>query len=206
MRNRTLFLSLVLVVLFSLSNLFAQADNKVDYNVVNTSKLTIKGTSTLHDWKVNANIINGNLAVDNGSSETTAIANLGDLSEMKVIIPVKGLKSGESGMDDKMDDALKAEDNPTITYVLNKVDSVVYNDKSKDEFMVNTYGTLTIAGKSKNIEMKVNGKINGNNIVFTGEKKLLMTDFGVDPPTAFFGVMKSGNEITIVYNIVLAKK
>lgn len=206
MRNRTLFLSFILVVLFSMSNLFAQADNKVDYNIIKSSKLTIKGTSTLHDWKVNANIINGNLAIENGSSEASTIANLGDLSAMKVVIPVKGLKSGESGMDDKMDDALKTDDNPTITYSLNKVDSVVYNDKSKDDFTVNTYGTLTIAGKSKNIEMKVNGKVDGNNIVFSGEKKLLMTDFGVDPPTAFFGVMKSGNQITIVYNIVLAKK
>ncbi len=206
MKSRTLFLSFSLVVLFSLSNLFAQADSKADYNIINSSTLTIKGTSTLHDWKVDAKIINGNLTIDNGSSETSVVANLGDLSAMKVVIPVKGLKSGESGMDDKMDDALKADDHPAITYALNKVDSVVYNDKSKDEFTINTYGTLTIAGVSKNIEMKVNGKVDSNNIAFTGEKKLLMTDFGVVPPSAFFGVMKSGNEITIDYNLVLAKK
>lgn len=206
MKSRTLFISIALVVLFSLSNIFAQADSKEDYNIVNTSKITVKGTSTLHDWKAEAKVIKGNLTVIKGNDDANAIANLGDLSGMKVVVPVKELKSGESGMDDKMDDALKADDNPNITYTLNKVDSLIYKDSSKQAFTINTYGTLNVAGKSKNIEMKVNGKIDGNNIVFTGEKKLLMTDFGVDPPTAFFGVMKSGNQITIVYNVVLAKK
>lgn len=206
MKSRTLFISIALVVLFSLSNIFAQADSKEDYNIVNTSKITVKGTSTLHDWKAEAKVIKGNLTVIKGNDDANAIANLGDLSGMKVVVPVKELKSGESGMDDKMDDALKADDNPNITYTLNKVDSLTYKDSSKQAFTINTYGTLNVAGKSKNIEMKVNGKIDANNIVFTGEKKLLMTDFGVDPPTAFFGVMKSGNQITIVYNVVLAKK
>jgi polyisoprenoid-binding protein YceI len=205
MKTLRLAITLLSFCLLSVSSLFAQAVNQVDYIITNGSTIKLDGTSTMHSFHLNSKVISGDMEFASGNG-ANAIDSVGDVTAMKVVIPVKDLKSGEDGLDEKMRDALKADDNPNITYVLNKADSVVYSGTSKTEFTMNTEGALTVAGKTKNIDMKVVGNINGNNIIFKGEKKLLMTDFGVDPPTMFFGVLKTGNEVTIDFNVTLVKK
>jgi hypothetical protein len=205
MKSLSIFIVGLAFCLLSVNSIYAQADQNLDYTISNTSQIKLEGTSTMHSFHLSTKVINGNMQFDNGNTND-AVDSLGAVEGMKVVVPVKDLKSGEDGLDEKMRDALKADDNPNITYVLSKVDSVVYKNQSKTEFTMNTEGTLTVAGKSKNIDMKVDGNINGNNIIFKGEKKLLMTDFGVDPPTMFFGVLKTGNEVTIDFDVTLVKK
>jgi polyisoprenoid-binding protein YceI len=205
MKMLRLAVTLLSFCLLSNSSLFAQAPNQVDYTITSGSAVKLDGTSTMHSFHLNTKVISGDMEFDK-TNAPNAIDTIGTITSMKVVIPVKNLTSGESGLDEKMQDALKADDNPNITYVLNKVDSVVYNGTSKTDFTMNTYGNLTVAGKTKDIEMKVAGKINGNNIIFTGQKSLKMTDFGVDPPTMFFGVLKTGDVVTISFDVTLAKK
>ena len=45
----------------------------------------------------------------------------------------------------------------------------------------------------------------GDKITFSGEKELKMTDFNVTPPTAMFGAIKSGDDITIKYDVVFTR-
>jgi YceI-like domain len=205
MKALNILITCLTLCLFTLSSSVAQSENKIEYSIIGGSALTLSGTSTMHSYHLDTKNIQGNLFFTNSDSGES-IENLGSISSMKVVIPVKDLKSSESGLEEKMDDAIKANANPNIVYVLNKIDSFVYNNGSKTDFTINTSGTLTVAGKSKDIEMKVNGKIKGDDITFTGDKKLLMTDFGIEPVTMFFGVLKTGNEVTIHFNIVTAKK
>ena len=37
-----------------------------------------------------------------------------------------------------------------------------------------------------------------------GAQQVKMTDYGVDPPTALFGVLKTGDAITISFNTTFA--
>jgi hypothetical protein len=74
-----------------------------DYITLTKSTVTINGSSNVHDWTSNAKNVSvaGALTVVGG--ELTGIQSL------KVVFPVKGIKSDKGSiMDDKTYDALKA--------------------------------------------------------------------------------------------------
>jgi polyisoprenoid-binding protein YceI len=66
------------------------------------------------------------------------------------------------------------------------------------------YGKLTVAGKEKTIDLEVAVQKMENKIVGVhGKKTLLMTDYGIEPPTFMLGILKTGNEVSIEFNLQL---
>jgi hypothetical protein len=165
---------------------------------VNTegSDLTIYGTSSLHDWQIVAEKMQGKCVavIKNGKVET--------INELNFIIEVNGLKSGKSGMDDNTYLALNNDKFPTIKYVLNQVERTAPSNDQVSTVIV-TKGTLTVAEVSKEIDLKVAAKSNSDgSIQFIGSTVFNMTDYQIDPPIAVFGTISTGNEITIVFKII----
>lgn len=181
-------LLLVLMLLASFGTVHAQQVLKAD----KASKMTIEGTSTLHDWTEDVTIINGKGEVALSGNQVSSI------SGVELTIPIEGIESEMSAMDTKTYDALKKDKHPNISYKLSKVTQINGNT-------VNALGYLTIAGVTRTIELNVNYKVLGNGRVeFTGEKALKMTDFGVAPPTAMFGSIKAGDDITIKFDMIFS--
>jgi len=54
--------------------------------------------------------------------------------------------------------------------------------------------------------MQVTANVQNGEIQFTGSQELLMTDFGIDPPTAVFGTIRSKDEIRIEFDVTLSQK
>lgn len=183
----------VLLVLACLS--YASAQNAYESTA---SQLFIEGTSTVHDWKSEATKVTASGDMILEASTLKAIKNL------KVEIPVGSIKSTKGSMMDKKTwGALKKETCPTITYVLTKVNSLT---KSGDSYDIKATGNLTIAGETRSIEMTVKAKVAGDgSIQLEGSKKLKMTDYKIDPPTALMGTMKTGDDITIGFNVKMVK-
>jgi len=157
--------------------------------------LSIKGTSNLHDWESVAKEAraNGSITVEDGTLKA--------IPSLTVEVPVKSIKSPKgSVMDNKTYDALKAKSNPNITFKLDKVNSLV---KKGDAYDISATGSLSIAGVTNKIDMQVKGKTSGDSVTFSGSKKMKMTDFKIDPPTALFGTMTTGNDIEIVFSVTL---
>ncbi|MBN7816237.1 hypothetical protein [Algoriphagus pacificus] len=78
------------VLLFMVSPIYGQQS----YKLSGAQKLTVSGTSTIHDWQMVAN--------DNtsGTAELTIEkGNLVSIQSMTINLPVKSLKSGKGGMD-----------------------------------------------------------------------------------------------------------
>lgn len=159
--------------------------------------MTIKGTSNLHDWESVAKE-----ARANGSVTVDAAGTLTAIPSLTVEVPVKSIKSPKgSVMDNKTYDALKAKSFPNITFKLEKVTNLT---KKADSYDINATGALTIAGATNKIDMYVKGKVAADgSVTFSGSKKLKMTDYKIDPPTALFGTMTTGNDIEIVFQVVL---
>jgi hypothetical protein len=171
-------------------------EGQPDYITLTKSTVTVNGTSNVHEWQSNAKNLSvaGNLAVEDG--ELTGI------KSFKIVFPVKGIKSDKGSiMDDKTWEALKAKSCPNITYSMTKLNSIT---KSGSSYNLSTGGNLTIAGVTKYVTINATAKpLGGGQFQFTGNEKLKMTTYGIDPPTAMFGAMTTGDDIDIRFNIVL---
>ncbi len=181
---------LTLVLLMGAVGLTAQ-------NTFGVSECSIKinGTSTLHDWTSTATEVTGTAQLDATDQTLNAIKALTVRIKSEGIISEKGRI-----MDGKTHKALAADDHKYITYTLTKAEIAQQNDQ---KVTLRATGTLTIAGKANTINMDVTGVKKNGAIQFTGSKALKMTDFGIDPPTAMLGTLKTGDDITIDFSLTL---
>lgn len=162
---------------------------------VSECSIKINGTSSLHDWTSTAEDVSGTAQLDVANQTLNAI------EALTVRIKSEGIKS-EKGriMDNKTHKALAADDHKYITYALSKATITQQNDQ---KVTVRATGALTIAGKTKTVTMDVTGTKKNGAIQFSGSKALKMTDFGIDPPTAMLGTLKTGDDITIDFSLTL---
>ena len=157
----------------------------------------IAGTSSIHDWTEKS---------DKGTSEATFIMNndkITGLSGLTFIVAAKSLKSEHSAMDKNTYKALHADKHPNITYTMV---TAAITSVDGNTYTIRTSGKLTIAGNTRETDVVASGKLNADkSITLSGSKKFKMTDFGIKPPTAVFGTIKTGNELTISYNLKFVK-
>jgi len=181
---------LSILLLSALSPLSGQSA----YKMASDHKITIDGTSNVHDWTEVAQTASGDASVTWNTDGTFQI------KSFNLKISVKSIKSDKGSiMDNKTYDALKAEKHPYITF---KMSSVKSFSKSGTGYSVKINGDLTIAGVTKNVEIsgmvyvKENGKL-----YIDVSKSIKMTDYGIEPPTAMMGAMQVGDEITIRFKL-----
>tara|TARA_Y100001972_G_scaffold127745_1_gene185629 strand:- start:14068 stop:14601 length:534 start_codon:yes stop_codon:yes gene_type:complete len=149
------------------------------------SKVGIQGTSSLHDWEstVESFSINGIIASE-------------QISDLVASFKVKSIKSGKSIMDSKTQEALMADKHPNIVFKASAL--------TIENGVVKGPGTLTIAGKSKPFQFNATSKdLATSGLLISGSTKLKMSDFGIEPPTAMFGTLTTGDEVTVNYEIII---
>lgn len=161
-----------------------------------SSLVTIDGTSNLHNWKSAAKVATVEMVITIDTGRLKAIHYL------MVDVPVKAIKSSKGAvMDNNTYLALKSEKYPSIIY---KLENVYEIEKRGEIYIISTSGSLTIAGVNKKIELTVVGYINKDgNIHFKFSKKIKMTDFNIKLPSILFGLIKTGDEIDLKFNLVV---
>jgi polyisoprenoid-binding protein YceI len=104
-------------------------------------------------------------------------------------------------MDKNMYSTLDADKNPIIKYTMSGYD-ILDGSASPTAFTAKTTGTLIISGKEKTIAMKINAeRLADGKATAQGEQVILMTDFGIEPPSFMFGRLKVGNEVTVKFKL-----
>jgi polyisoprenoid-binding protein YceI len=165
------------------------------------SKLWIEGGSNLHDWSCKASSIEAAIEVDESFVKTTTVAST-SLKKVQVKVPVRNLKCGNGKMDNNLYKALKADDAPEISYILATFD--VVPGAEKDSFTVKAVGALTVAGTEKTVNIDVTAaRLADGGVRAEGALPLLMTDFGVKPPTALLGTLRTDNRITVKFSLLV---
>ncbi len=160
------------------------------YTIGSQTTMHIEGTSTLHDWTSEVEIVRG-------QGKFTLEGNkLAGISGLKISIVVKSIKSGKGAMmDNNTYKALKASQYPEIIYELQSV-QVLPDQK------LSALGKLTIGGVSKTTKMEVGYQVEAGKLSIKGEMPIVMQEFNIDPPTAMMGTIKTGEEVTVVFNAV----
>ncbi|HCX75920.1 MAG TPA: hypothetical protein DHU93_11575, partial [Algoriphagus sp.] len=82
--------------------------------------------------------------------------------------------------------ALRAKQHPNIHFELTRA--------QVDDLTIFAGGRLTIAGTTRPVEFKVDYRVSGKNIRFKGSLPVTFSQFNMDPPTAVFGTIKTGND------------
>lgn len=194
------FFTTIFIILFAVTgNLMAQSGNFV---LLDKSTMQVDGTSTIHDWTVDAEEINLD-AEFNTSAITGDSFDQQFVPSLTLNVPAKKLESGKGKMNRKMNDALKVDDHPNITFKLSSTELAENNSSS---FKLNATGDLTIAGVTKEVSLPVEGSMQDDGTYkFTGSYELNMEDYNVDPPSAMFGTIKSGENVTISFEFYVTE-
>ncbi|WP_299781483.1 YceI family protein [uncultured Formosa sp.] len=191
--NHPLKISKTLIFLFTFMcsiTMFSQT-----YSLNNeSSKLSVFGISSLHDWEVVAEKQSGSIALEK-SGETPAIKSL----DFKVV--AESLESGKSGMNKNTYKALKTDKYKTIDFKLTQVNAITA--KGSGVYNVKSTGDLTIAGTTNAIHLNFILTLTDNKAKLTGSYTFKMTQFKIDPPTAMFGTITTGDELKIEFSTVL---
>lgn len=158
------------------------------------SKITILGTSTIHDWEIEVTNFNCNAAITIGENSTIYV------SGVNVTCEVKNIESDNRIMTGKTYKALDGDKHPQITFKSTETATLASGSEGSIK------GKLTIAGQTKDVNLPFKlAAENGSKVKIDGKVPLKMSDFKIDPPTAMMGALKTGDDIAIEYDITLNK-
>jgi polyisoprenoid-binding protein YceI len=161
------------------------------YRQTGTPVFTVAGTSTMHDWTMTSSG-----ATYNATFEMNADGTPEKLTLVTVSLPSESLKSKEKAMDKNAYKSLNTDKYKDITFQLT---SAKINGKT-----ISCNGKLTISGTTKPVDVDVTYEAKNGTLVCKGSKKIKMTEFNVVPPSFMFGTIKTGDEITVSFEVTLA--
>jgi polyisoprenoid-binding protein YceI len=171
--------------------------------VMPESAVWLVGDSTLHPFTSRSSQVQVVGAVNAEGGAVDAILKSGALKSFDVVIPVQSLKSKESALDKNMYKALKADTCPTISFHLS--DYAVSKDSvSAEEVHAQANGTLTIACQERPVTLETTLTPGADSLHVQGNYPLLMTDYGVKPPTMMMGTIKVKNPVLIHFDLQLS--
>lgn len=196
--NKMLNIRLYLPILITFFFLFCEnvSSQTLSFHPGPGSYVTVTGTSTLHDWEMKSDDI-----VSEVQFRTNEEGEPENLESLIFKLNKTTLKSDKSGLEKRAYDALNARQFPDITFEMHGNTSVQRNG---DSYVVRSSGDLSVAGMTRQIRINATC-INGEEakLVCTGSQQLKMSDFNIDPPVMMLGALRTGDEVTISYNIVL---
>ena len=158
------------------------------YTLDSKSTFSVSGTSTLHDWEMKSASGTGTATL------TIANSKLTDIEALSITLAAETIKSEKKSMDKVAYETLKTDKNKNIKYVLKSAEKV-------NETTWELTGTYTIAGVSKAIKTTVKTTVTANGLNLQGSNKITFTDFGMKSPTAMLGTIKTGQDLTIKFNL-----
>lgn len=157
--------------------------------VSQTALINVHGTSNVHDWDMKPTKVTGELGLNDAKQ----------ISVISIKIEVKSLKSGNGIMDGKTYDAFKYKVNPYIVFVLTDASKTKL---AENESEITLTGNLSFSGQTRKISIKTIGKITtSGDYQLKGSVPLKMTDYKMKPPTALLGTMKTGDAVTVTFDV-----
>lgn len=166
-----------------------------------SAKVTIAGSSNIHKWNAtttDVRIKNAKLAVNlTDPGFLAAIVKPSALEAFEISMPVLTLKSDKDGLDKNMYKALKSTTSPDITFRATKL------VPGTAEGTMRATGMLKIAGVEKEVTFDINAQLNGALLTIKGTVPILMTDYGIEPPKAMLGMLKTDPKVTVTFAAVI---
>jgi polyisoprenoid-binding protein YceI len=178
----------------------AQTRDTVRLDSRRGSQVWIEGSSNVTDWRCRATAFDARIELDPGNGNRDAgLAK--SLRTIDVRVAVRDLKCGNRKMEHDLYAALRASDPEKPAFIIGRFD--VVPDSASGESIA-TLGALSVAGVERTVSVPVTtGPGSDGTIRASGSVSLRMTDFGVTPPVGLFGLIRSRNEVTVRFDLVV---
>ena len=183
-----------LFILFFLSHL-VKDDIAVEgtYKILSQSKVYLAGTSNVNKFTCNC--------MSEYELKPFKFENLGDnqmaFENTQLQLPVEYIDCKNRKMDKDLQKAMKADQYPNVIVELKNIKV----NKESNEVKALVY--ITLAGVKRKYDIHVKATQHDQNLRVSGNKTLLMTDFGITPPQVLFGMIKVNDPITFFFDLVL---
>lgn len=184
----------LLPALFALAAATASAQ-PVTYAFLPDSKISVDGTSNnTPEWTVYATELSGEVTLAAGAEGVAADPGV---ESVRLVVPMQMIKSNKSSlMDRTMYKAMLVNQHPEVTFELTGVESVTADTDSSATLEV--AGSLTLGPATNEVSFPVSATLRSDGIVaFAGSHSLLLSDYGLQAPTAMFGALRTGDEVTV---------
>lgn len=154
------------------------------------SKISISGTSNLHEWEENVSKFDASMQLLSDGAGDTRISNLSFTSESVSVVSDNSIMTG------KTHDALQVKKHPEITFKSQEASVLEMNG---NKISGSIAGDLFLNGTTNHIVIAFTGTLSGDRLEVTGTKTLNMTDYNIKPPTAILGTLKTGDKVTVAF-------
>ena len=182
-----------------------QVPDAVRLTVLEGSKLWIEGSSNVRSWTCTATTLDADISVEPSWERSNLggsdVSNL--VRRVDVRVPVRALKCGNGKMESIMYGALRAGEPSGVAYILASFEAV--RSATTDSSVVHTIGMLSIAGRENAVRMDVRAeRLADGRLRAVSEVPILMTDYGIRPPRALLGAIRTGNAVVVKFELYVA--
>jgi polyisoprenoid-binding protein YceI len=168
---------------------------------IDSGRVVINGTSNIHAYTAESlavRLVNAKVAIAPvAASFWTDVVKPGELQAFEIAVRADSLHSPKDGLDKNMHKALKADEHPDITFRLLRLDATAAG-------AAKAIGVLRVAGVAREVTLDLTLARRDAALVVTGQTQFLMTDFGITPPKAMLGMLKTDPKVTINFETVLS--
>ena len=163
-----------------------------------SARVSLEGTSNVHAFTASTHTVIIRAIEIAGAPAADVLEHVlqpGNLKSFEVSIPAASLTSPKEGIDKNMHKALKAQEHRDIRFRLRAL------EPAGDAYR--GVGVLTIAGIEKEVTINLQVERKGAALAVTGATDLLMTDYGITPPKAMLGMLKTDPKVQIRFELLL---
>jgi polyisoprenoid-binding protein YceI len=165
---------------------------------VTSARVSLDGTTNIHPYSASTSsvrIVDIEVA-GAGANLFDRALQPGGLTAFEIAIPATSLTSPREGVDKNMHKALKAGQFAEIRFRLKAIQPASGGNYT-------AAGWLTVAGIEKEVTLNLQVRRNAAALAVTGTTDLLMTDYGITPPKAMMGMLKTNPKVQITIELVL---
>jgi len=180
-------LKILFFTLISFSTAYGQAEKKLVKINTSNSYVEIHGTTNVNSFNCSYNA-----KLPENEFEVTLI-NKGDLIEIQheaLFLKVLNFKCPNPQMTNDLHALLEYENYPYIIFQLKKI-----TNKKTAHIMIE------MAGEKQFYTVNLNNSLTNNKLISTATMDLCITDFGLEAPEKFFGMVKVNENIEVEFKI-----
>jgi len=204
MKKSPFFLLLIIIgILGTSATPFApfSPPEKKRYSIVKPSRLFLKGTTNVNKFTCDCEdqFVFQELEVEVGDAASR-------FQNARLGMTTRKFNCKNGKMDRDLQKALKAEEHPKILIELLEARHKPEHLKNPEAgwFDVEAKVNLTITNVTKVKRIKAQARrISENQFALKGSESVQMTEFGIDPPTAMFGLIKVDDLITFHFDLTV---